>query len=930
MTKKEIRDKVIKFANHMKHGPFSNIYYIRKYDENDNLIDEYYGMNHMTNYGMRRLCNDRQNWPTNVYIGFGNNVPFDRRDPSIVSRIMDNPVTNINTTIDYDYPLYYYEDPDHDPAKSYITCMARFIQCRLDYNTPDHDVNIAEYGIGENQTSGLWTHSKVYNEAGTVTYIKKKLNERLDFDIFFCMTYPEKMINDAWDQGIFTVITKMNRLLDNSYKMSTQKVFTYRRNDITANRTIQKNIAYDGVDRPENEAMISTIVNDFDLYNQDSDDQRCFCGFCEYTPGWCVLEKVELPYTESFDIKLNAEQLNGVQAYTISNYFGAKNTSSQYCPFTRMHVDHVYMFNVVPDGNGDYGYTNEVNFINNDNHDYCETSMQSSCAVSISREQNDEYLNMYLHINTNTDDAITSFTNINIGTLYATDKYWDQWTLIPNLQHVPEEHQHDRFWITKTNDQLLYPVRESSMFSYNPSCGKDETVGYSTMGKQSYSVFDGFDLFDEANKRYRYCVRGNVVYYPEIKEYYTINNCNDNRYHRYYGHGKWLLIFTNNNDHGNDTYLLTDVINRQTKIVTSSFQYLSGEICDVSYITNTATGIVCIQTYNSDLHKRECIAIDLRNMPSIIDDMSAYEHYFADTSGDASPWIGTQMATAIWGTSCVAYIPNDRRELRIYDFDTNTEEIYNIPDGFNDYKFIYAHSKYIWVTAGNSGTNKTYVFNTDTKTWTSCSDRNCQLFASDVPTWWCQVMFTCVDNFIMMWRNDKPDEWLRTVYYIRLDNNRETFVDNNLNALNRSGEYFNGTKMCKLRYISCKYDQNTGKRLKGTLALVASCGYCYNNGPQGAVIETIDFGEFIYGENITNYSLSYGNDIWSIIPYGEFYIQGTRKIPIEYGIRHRIVGTTRSVTAMNHIKHISGQSWQTYFTHVLSSDFDGIARGDHR
>ena len=244
MTKKEIRDKVIKFATKMKSGPFSNIYYIRKYDEDGNLVGEYYGMNHMTNYGMRQFCkdaDDRPNWPTNVYVGFGNNVPFDRANPYIVSPIMDNAVTNINTTIDYGYPLFYYEDADHDASKSYITCMARFIQCRLDYNTPDHDVNIAEYGVGENQTSGLWTHSKVYNEAGTVTYIKKKLNERLDFDIFFCMTYSEKMINDAWTQGIFTVITQMNRLLDNSYKMDVQKVFTYRRNNITTNRAVQKN-----------------------------------------------------------------------------------------------------------------------------------------------------------------------------------------------------------------------------------------------------------------------------------------------------------------------------------------------------------------------------------------------------------------------------------------------------------------------------------------------------------------------------------------------------------------------------------------------------------------------------------------------------------------------------------------------------------------
>lgn len=929
MTKKEIRDKVIKFATKMKSGPFSNIYYIRKYDEDGNLVDEYYGMNHMTNYGMRRLCNDRINWPTNVYVGFGNNVPFNRADPYIVSPIMDNAVTNINTTIDYGYPLFYYEDENHDASKSYITCMARFIQCRLDYNTPDHDVNIAEYGVGENQTSGLWTHSKVYNEAGTVTYIKKKLNERLDFDIFFCMTYSEKMINDAWTQGIFTVITQMNRLLDNSYKMDVQKVFTYRRNNITTNRDVQKNHTYDG--NTGNDALFYTVVSDFDLYNQDSNDQRCFCGFCEYTPGWCVLEKVELPYTETFDIKLNAEALNGIQAYTISNYFGATNTSSQYCPFNKAHIDHVYMFNVVPDGNGDYGYTNEVNFINSDDHDYCETAMQTACAVPIYHEQDETFVQFYLHMNTNPTDAITSFTNTTLGTLYATDKYWDRWTLIPNLQHVPVEHQHDRFWITKSNDQSLDPVRESSRFSYDPSCGMDETVGYSTMDQNSVTSFDGSDLFDDANKRYKYFVRRNVVFYPEIKEYYTITNCNENGWHKYYGHGKWLLIFTNDNGNGNGSYLLTDVINRQTKIVASGFQYLSGEIHDVSYITNTGMGIVCIQTYNSDIHKRECIAIDLRNMPSIIDDMSAYEHYFSDTSGDASPWVGTLCATAIWGTSCVAYIPNDRRELRIYDFDTHTEETYAIPDGLTGYQFIYAHSKYVWVTAGNSGTNKTYVFNTDTHLWTTCGDRNCSLFASNVQTWWQNIMFTCVDDFIMMWRYDTVTEWLRTVYYIRLNNNRETFVDNNLNALNRDTNYFNGAKMCKLRYISCEYDQNTGERLKGTLALIATGGYHYgDSNPQGSIIEIVDFGEFIYGENITNYCVSVGNNIWSVIPYGEFIVQSSRKIPIEYGIRHRLVGTTRSVTALNKIKHISGQRWDTYFTHVLTEFFDGIAKGEHR
>lgn len=915
-------------------APFSNIYHIRKYDKNNNLIDEYFGMNHFTNYGMQEYCIGKRSFPTNLYIGYGTNSPFDRDNKEIISPIMDNPATTINSTIDYGYPLYYYEDENHDTSKSYITCMCRFLQVRLDYEIPDREVRIAEYGVGDSQTA-LWTHSKVYNIAGNVTYITKKYGERLDFDVYMCMSYSEKLINDAWNNGVFTVITQMNRFMTpysssgsgdslvEKYNMYPEKTFTYRRNNIITNRTNTKTRTYGTEDVGMNNARFVTTLRDFELYDQDSEDQRCFSGFCEYTPGWCVLQSAELSQAENVDTKIKVENLNNLYGYTVSELFGTK----QECPFTKLHVDHVYMFNTVPDAiTGQRGYTNEVDFINSDDHDYCETPMQPNCAVQISRQQNETNVQMYLHINANPTDPIIGFENLDIGTIYATDKYWDTWTFIPNPQHIPAEHQHDRFWITQTNDIPLKPIRGLNKFSYNPSCGTDETVGYSNMAKGGAYLFDGYDAFtdDSPDVQYRYCVNNNVVYYPALKTYYTIPYINSNTWNRHYGYGRWLLTFPNDASDSQNKYILTDVIGKQSAVITSSFVNLNADITDVAYITNNGNGIICLQTRNqSSISNRECIAIDLRNVPSIIQDMSQYEIYFGNTV----------CATAIWGTPYVAYILNGVHEIRIHDFDhpNTTDQAYAIPSDIqSSYKFIYAHSKYIWLTSGGSS-GKTYVLNLDTGTWEFCGDRNCGLFGTDIDSSWNYIEFTCVDKFIMMYHSGNPTNWLRDVYYINIDNP----IDVNLNMANYSStesvDYFNSSKIFKLKYIETEYD-NIGTMTKGTLALICNVGYYnrYSEGGQGACVKILDFGEFYYDEKLDNYSTSMVNDLFPIVPYGEFYIQGTRKIPIEYALRHKIVGTTTSVTAMNNIKHISDQRWETTITNVLSEAFDGVPRGEHR
>lgn len=904
----DVYHKIITFARNMKpNGPFSNIYYTRKYDINGNLIGEYYGMNHFTNYGMNKYCTGTTAFPTNLYIGFGNNQPFNRNTPEIVSRIMDEPLKIEDATIDYGYPVYYYQG--ETPATSYITCMCKFLSVSLDYNKPEREVRIAEYGLGESQVA-LWTHSKIYNKAGEQTYITKRLGEKIEVDVFLCMSYSQKMIDDAWDDGVFTVITQMNRFLDSRYRMYPEKTYSYRRNNILVERPNTTSTSYD------NDCVRIVTLNDIDLYNQPGNEQNCICGFMEKTPGWCVLEDIELPFTESIDVQLKPEVLLNVDETSLSNLFGVALTA----PFTTLHVDHVYLCNVIPNANNEYGYTNEIQFENSDIHNYCETPMQQNCAVSVYHKQNDQNVQMYLHMNPHNTDPIISFSNPSIGTLYATDNYWDTWTLISDPLHVPAEHQCDRFWITRTNDISLEPVRASKCFALKPANGPLENVGYNNIPQSPALTFDGYDLFDDNDKNYRYCVRSNVVYYPETKTYYTLSYCIDNVYHRHIGFGKWLLTFTNNNNRGNGSYLLTDIINQQTKLVESTFRNLSGEIRDISYITSSDTGIICIQTYNSDASKRECIAIDLRSIPSIIDDMSAYEKYIE--SADNS-WTGVWCSCSIWGTSKIAYIPNGVREVHIYDFDTDTEDVYSLPSNFNGYTFMYGHSSYVWITSGNS---KTYMLNIDntptfdeSQRWTDCGNENISLFTNDIATWWWKIQFTCVDKVFMAWNTTTPSEWVRSIWYINIDD--PTSVSNNLSSLNMdTPSSFGNVKSCKLRYVETAYDNQTGEMIKGTLTLIVT---------GGTRVEIIDFGDFMYNEIITNYTVSTADNVWSYIPYGEYVIDKSRKVPIIYGLRVRIVGTTKSVTAVNHIKHITGQSWETYFTNSMPELFDGIAPGYH-
>ena len=47
-------------------------------------------------------------------------------------------------------------------------------------------------------------------------------------------------------------------------------------------------------------------------------------------------------------------------------------------------------------------------------------------------------------------------------------------------------------------------------------------------------------------------------------------------------------------------------------------------------------------------------------------------------------------------------------------------------------------------------------------------------------------------------------------------------------------------------------------------------------------------------------------------------MDSNRCVPIEYCMQHRIQGTTKTSSTLNHIKCISGKQWNTIFTNVPS------------
>ena len=215
----------------------SNIYVAQLFDLDGNLVDEKYGMNVMTDYGMNKMFTDHATFPTNVYIGSGDGI-IGPDSSSMLQQQWSEPAIVTDST-KANYPMFFDSTPV-DPELRVITCVSRYCICKFTYSIGGGSLSITEYGIGTSPTQ-LWTHSFVYDSLGRQSMVNKLQNTELVLTIFLCMSFNEKMITDAWSNGKALLITTMNRFYNEMGFVSTgvnvtNKPYTFKANGSVCER----------------------------------------------------------------------------------------------------------------------------------------------------------------------------------------------------------------------------------------------------------------------------------------------------------------------------------------------------------------------------------------------------------------------------------------------------------------------------------------------------------------------------------------------------------------------------------------------------------------------------------------------------------------------------------------------------------------------
>lgn len=851
----ELYQRAMIFAKNKKHrgGGISNLYVIQKTDMDGNVTGEYYGMNMMTDYGMSQYFGSSSpSFPTNIYIGNGTGS-FNHTTNTLISPVITTASTSSNTTISYNYPLYY------DSNSGLITCVCKFLEAYFDYNISGitDSITVTEYGLGT-AYNALWTHSWVYDVSGAQTYITKEVNEKLSITVFLCMSYYESLIQSGWSEGRYTIITSMQRFINSSIRMYENSIYTYKRYNtgVTRSKSNTRSAFMN------NEVTTTTNLSSFTMYDGTDSASGYIDGFCQWTSGFMTLEPQQLDDAESFETNLCMDWDHHYST-GLSDKFGDANG----IPITQANITSVALYD-----HKTKAYDNTEQFTNDVNHWYCETSMATLFSTPIYYTNNNTIQLMYVFQNVRTDDPIVKFKNTGISTIYATDKYWDSstWVRVTNLEEVPSELQNKRYWITNSNTVSMEPVRQSGEFKLIPTNGDNQTYSWMTSMNGIYPCCDNYE--------YGWFMVNGSVYVPDKSIAFNVGTTGSTS-SASMTYGKWLLTFTSST-----SYLSTDMSDvKTTGTIPTSVSitplFTSSTNCLTNcYRSKSDTGIVCLQSLSAS----EATVIDLRG----------------DTVNQMI--FNSKLSVAVWGNNQVAYIPSDdTSKIRVYDFDVNGDiKEFTIPSDVTTVSLMIAHRDFIWITDGSM---YTYVMDIRDGSITGCT--NTIPLNSNLNT----IEMTAVDDVMIFHR--WTDLTASSAYYVRYDN---PTVPGDLSKLDTSLSYLNSRSHYDLRYVH-----------GNTLVLLITTGRRYSS--TGAYNYIVDFGKFLDDDTIS-YTYKSADSWTSFIPYGEFFIVGNTRIPIEYFLYHKIIGTTKTITTINYIKNISGKQWNTTITNI--PEFNGLPPGN--
>lgn len=873
----DIYNKAISFFENKKsknhNQGFSNIYVIQKTDIDGNVTGEYFGMNMVTDYGMGQYFDQYSQFPRTVYIGNGTGH-FDSSMNSLLSAITTTGSTNMNMPISCSYPLYY------DKTSGLITCMCRYATVYFDYHLDGitEPIIITEYGLGT-AYNALWTHSWVYDSNGNRTNITKKDGERLTLTVFLCFCYHESLIVNGWKEGVYMVISNFSPFVNVSNRMYGVDIKTYN---------------LDGTFSKDNNIRISSGFhnNESILHSRlpeiliTKNNLKYIDGFSQYDSGMIILEPQHLETPEEFETVLNFSSVSTDNG--LNRQFG-KHADS---PFTQADISSVCLCNFKT---GEWDI--EEDFINDPNHWYSNETTRFLTKIYYT---DDEGIIREMNVRQNVmiDDPIVKIEG-NSKKVYATNKYWDTstWINIPDLNNIPEDLKKCRFWITDNgtiNTEKF--IRQSREFILVPEQGGVVRTGsYLPNLSINQSYIDAYEYGFFFNNERLYKVNEednnlNIQYIDNIPGYskiwgnYIVSCCNNR---------EW----SEGDESGPTDFVcyIHDMSNIQEgkpsteKILLARIEELTGSIIkDFSnYFTETGTGLFVCQLDRID----KCIVIDMR----------CKKFYF---------YTDTYMSTCIYGTNMIArYLPSENHILiENYSSNGSFEVLGTItPPNSMNVSFMLGWNNYLYITDGYSKTLSFNINNLGEYHNNEIVIPYIKSHNSGQPVR--DINISCVDDALIF--HKLYAEGLNEVYYIKKED------PSNIRNLSTLDDFrINERVYCGLRYVC----DNTN------LILFVNTPSKSTSNRYNSIV--YDFGWFLrIGEKVIN---RYCENV-CLTPFGKSfiyydYINGISKIPMEYFLPHKVIGTTKTISSINNDKCISGKETIVTITNVQK--FVGLPPGD--
>lgn len=747
----------------------------------------------------------------------------------------------------------------------YYDDISGIVTCICKYKTCYFDYNIS--GISDPVTISEYGIGTAYNALWTHSWV---------YDTLGSKTTVTKKPNERLTITIFMCLSYQESLITSGWEngrytvITTMNQFFNKMNESSIltyarnGETVNRGINRTKSAYMNNEITLYTNLNSFFVTNT-SDSQGYVDGFSQYTEGFNTLEAQTIDIPESFERIVRSHVFGDI--YNIADQFGAKIDNSN-LPFTQADITSVSLYNYKT---GEWDI--EEDFYNYPNYRYTETMAFTNLSTPIWYTNNNTIQKMYVYQNMYSDNPIIKIAG-NVSTVYATDKYWDtsSWVHISDYTNIPESVRTAKYWITNSNTVGIIPTRLNDKFHIIPSGDDVKNINIG-------NYVTGYIMCE--NPEYEWIAWNSYVYFFKYNKRIEIPNwVSSYKYDRIITTWDKYLLTTKRIDSSNK-YFVCD-----TSIVNASTTELQGNLYPCNYdpisnaFTSTDTGIFVSSNYNS-----KCDIIDVKN-GVVYNDVDAYR------------------TACIWGTDRVARLIKDSNEIIIEECTAEGRStIKSIPFNLDFTNLVlFGH------------TNHLYIINTQTSTLYHINIDNGEISTDNHEAGWfyeynfSTYKFTMVDDIIVIYSS--MADRISRIYYIDLRN------PNSIKSLEgwSSNTYSSGLK--------CKLKQVKENALLLLVSFISSIG-----GYDSDVYEyAIDFGRFIR-EGLVNWRYVRTDDSGSLMTYGDYVIwNGNKKIPIEYFLYHKIIGTTKTISTVNNSKQISNKQWSITMTNVPR--YNGLPPGN--